>query len=160
MDRAAGVRSVIGPLNPRAEGVAELIHDIFQRSYREEARLIAVAVFPPLLRSLHDIRTAPTRFLGNWVDSKLAAVLEYAVDSAHLDIENLAVDPDYFRRGLASQLVEAVLVQPGWTSATVATAVANEPALALYRRFGFVECSRRATPEGIDIVSLRRERSA
>ena len=89
---------MIRALDQATEAVSNQIHAIFQRSYREEALLVGAEQFPPLLRTKHQIRTATTSFLGSWVESELAAVVEYAFKAPHLSIDSLVVEPKHFRR--------------------------------------------------------------
>lgn len=63
------------------------------------------------------------------------------------EILALAVAPESRRRGIAAALVQQVLGEArrrGAVRVFLEVAVANRPALALYRRFGFVDAGRRA----------------
>lgn len=60
------------------------------------------------------------------------------VDEVH--VTTMGVDPGWRREGLATQLLRVLLeeaVAAGAVAATLEVAVGNEPAKALYRRFGF-----------------------
>lgn len=62
------------------------------------------------------------------------------VDEAH--ILNIAVDPRFQRRGVATALLSATLsavVKNGAVAATLEVRSDNSSAIALYRRFGFIE---------------------
>jgi ribosomal-protein-alanine N-acetyltransferase len=51
---------------------------------------------------------------------------------------NIAVDPSFRRRGMASRLLEAMLDRAGAdASYTLEVRTSNAPAIALYERFGF-----------------------
>lgn len=148
---------MIESLEHCSEEVATEIHAVFQLSYKEEAQLIGVADFPPLLRTVAHIQAATSQFLGLRIESELAAVVEYTHDATHLSIDSLVVHPSYFRRGLASQLVQSLLGRLAWNTADVETAVANIPAISLYQKFGFSESRRWQTAEGIDKIQLTYE---
>lgn len=63
------------------------------------------------------------------------------------EILALAVAPDSRRRGIAAALVQQVLGKArrrGAVRVFLEVAAGNRPALALYRRFGFVDAGRRA----------------
>ncbi len=65
-------------------------------------------------------------------------------DEAH--ITTFAVHPDWRRRGLAQRLMVDLLelsLEIGAACMTLEVRVGNEPAQALYRRFGFVGVGRR-----------------
>lgn len=67
-----------------------------------------------------------------------------AIDEA--DMMNLAVHPDYRRKGVAQELVTALcdgLTQKGIRCLLLEVRSSNEPAKALYERMGFVQVGRR-----------------
>lgn len=83
--------------------------------------------------------------------------LLFALDEAH--VMNLAVSPQVQRSGIASLLVARLLLDAGdrgSVSATLEVRASNEPALGLYRRFGFEEAGRRPRyyPDGEDAVIM------
>ena len=146
--------SMIELLDHCLEDVAIQIYDVFQQSYKIEAQLVGVKEFPPLQRSTSHIQAASSKFLGQWIGSDLAVVLEYSLGDAHLSIDSLVVHPRYFRRGLASKILRLLLDRVHWQTADVETAAANHPAIALYEKFGFSESKRWGTNEGIEKVQL------
>ena len=141
-------------LDHHSEDVAIQIRDVFQRSYKIEAQLVGVKEFPPLQRSTSHIRATGSKFLGQWIESDLAVVIEYSLSAAHLSIDSLVVHPRYFRRGLASKILKSLLDRVNWQTADVETAAMNHPAIALYEKFGFSESRHWTTNEGIDKVEL------
>lgn len=60
-----------------------------------------------------------------------------------VELLRIAVAPAERRTGIAGQLVTAALAASAGRSVLLEVAAGNEPAGALYRRFGFVEISRR-----------------
>ncbi len=143
-------------LDHSSESVANQIYDVFQLSYKVEASLVGVEDFPPLRRSASDIQSSSSQFLGQWTGVNLVAVVEYAHGGEDLSIDSLVVHPQYFRRGLASQLLQSLLAKVQWQIAYVETAAANNPALVLYQKFEFSESKRWKTADGIDKVQLMR----
>lgn len=113
--------------------LANQIFCVFQRSYKVEAQLIGVDDFPPLQRSARQIQKSKTLFYGYSVDTRLAAVIEIVLEAKHLEIHSLTVDPDYFRKGIASRLLKHVLTNFDFSEAIVETAVVNTPAIDLYK---------------------------
>lgn len=72
------------------------------------------------------------------------AVLSVAIDDA--DLLNIAVEPRLRRRGIGAVLLEGVLAEAkrrGARQCFLEVRSGNQPALALYRRFGFTEVGRR-----------------
>lgn len=73
----------------------------------------------------------------------------HIVLSAVLDegsIDNVAVSPEYRRRGVADALVRDAIARGrdmGLAFITLEVRAGNDPAIALYRKHGFVEVGRR-----------------
>ena len=62
------------------------------------------------------------------------------------DMMNVAVHPDYRRKGIGKQLVEALvasLKDNGVYSLTLEVRASNEPAISLYDQLGFTQVGRR-----------------
>lgn len=79
------------------------------------------------------------------------------------DIMNVAVSPDYRRRGIGESLMTALgeaLVQKGIESLTLEVRASNEGAIALYDRLGYEEVGRRPnyyTDPREDALIMRKE---
>lgn len=158
-DRLAEPNLVAVPLDSSSVEIAVQIHALFQAAYAVEARLIGVQDFPPLKRTVDQIRESPFRFLGFRTDFELGAAVEYGLEGERLSIHSLVVDPRLFRRGLGRRLMDHLLDQLAWKTAEVETGAANQPAIALYERLGFVASHRWLATEGIDKVRLIARKS-
>ena len=142
------------------------IHSVFQRSYKIEAELIGTLNFPPLLRTVTGIQNSQTLFYGFYDDTQLAGVIELESNDNQLEINSLVVDPEHFRKGIANRLMHFVLndfastapIKP--TTIVVETAVVNEPAIRLYKKYDFVEFKRWTPEHGIEKLALIRNESA
>lgn len=80
---------------------------------------------------------------GNMVIAGMAIVW-LLVDEAH--IGNIGVDDPYRRRGIGCRLLKTALISlinMGALKASLEVRASNQAALALYRRFGFIESDRR-----------------
>ena len=148
-------RHTVSRLDHKNDSIVAKIHSIFQRSYRKEAEIIGVRDFPPLRRTTDNLRETDAEFFGCWENGDLVAAIEVTVRDSELSINSLVVDPLCFRRGYAGRLLDFVLDSLVWETAVVQTAVANGPAIALYKKFGFVEARRWQTADGISLVLLR-----
>lgn len=135
---------------------AQNIHHVFQLSYQIEADMVGVKKFPPLLRTVEDIQHCETQFFGFFCDKDLAAVIEISSQDAHLHINSLTVLPEFFRRGIASKLINFVLQEMDYERATVETATVNKPAIALYQKHGFVEYKQYVPDHGIAKIALEQ----
>jgi ribosomal protein S18 acetylase RimI-like enzyme len=145
---------MITKLDNSNKEVANQIFTIFQNSYKIEAQLIDALDFPPLLRSAEDIENSKTQFYGFNENKCLAAIIEIVVEDQHLEIDSLTVDPSYFRKGIANKLVSYVLGRIDFSDAIVETAVANIPAINLYKKHGFVEFKRWTPSHGIQKLAM------
>jgi predicted GNAT family acetyltransferase len=88
---------------------AARVYQIFQRSYPFEGRLLGVTDkdFPPLQRSIVDIRRSQTSFYGFFQESLLAGVMELTLSDVVL-INSFVVDPNYFKKGIGSKMMQFV----------------------------------------------------
>ena len=145
---------MINKLDNTNDRIAKAIFTTFQRAYTIEAQLIDVLDFPPLSRTVNDIKTSETLFYGYHENECLAAVIEFDIKNDCLDICSLTVDPDYFRKGIAHKLLESVLAITPVSRAIVETAVANTPAINLYKKHGFVEFKRWTPSHGIEKIAM------
>ncbi|MEZ4580509.1 MAG: GNAT family N-acetyltransferase [Caldilineaceae bacterium] len=150
-------------LDHRNVVVANRIHAVQMAAYAQEAALLGATDFPPLRRTVADIRADDARYVGALVETTLAGVIWIETEGNPLQatIAGLVVAPAYQRRGIARRLLRHVLhAVPGQTF-TVSTGAANLPALALYTVFGFVEVARTVLgPDALVVVTLRCDRGA
>jgi len=132
-----------------------LIFGVFQSSYRIEAELLSVESFPPLSRTATDIQNATTLFYGYYENDGLAAVAEITLSDQCVEIDSFTVSPSHFRKGIANKLLSYILKKYESLQAIVETAVANTPAINLYKKHGFVEFKRWTPSHGIPKVAMR-----
>lgn len=126
--------------------------DLFQlqrQAYQIEASLIGATDFPPLRQTFDEFtREAPTGYVfGTKTD--LLGCLTYSGDT----ITRLVVSPDFFRQGIAKQLVAHALQETDLRF--VSTAKANVPAVELYHQFDFRIVSM-TNRHDIQLVHLER----
>jgi ribosomal protein S18 acetylase RimI-like enzyme len=138
-----------------------MVLELQRRSYRVEAELIGTDAIPPLTETVDELRTSEEKFLGAFVDDRLAGVVSWKFDGKTIDIHRLAVEPSFFRRGIGVALVRAALAsEPGARRSIVQTGAANEPAKALYRGEGFVEIGEREVGDGVRVARFERKHEA
>ena len=148
---------MITKLDNSNEEIANQIFAVFQNAYKIEAQLIGTLDFPPLLRSVKDIENAETQFYGFIENESITAVIEIFLENKLLEINSLTVDPHYFRKGIASKLIDYVLENTHFSEAIVETAVVNLPAINLYKKHGFVEFKRWTPSHGIKKIAMSVE---
>lgn len=147
---------MISRLDNENTKVAHMIYSVFQASYAVEAEILKAIDFPPLQRTLDEYLHTDTEFYGLLEAKELAAVVEikYSVGITH--IQSMVVNPRYFRRGLASQLMDFVLDNCNSDLMTVETGAANVPAIKLYEKFGFKHIEQSYISQGINKVKFEK----
>jgi len=128
-------------------------------AYAQEARLLGVIEFPPLARTVEDLRVGTESFVGVHIGGQLVGSIGVEPDPEYsgMSIASLTVAPTFQRRGIATALLVEVLQRHGAGCLTVQTGTGNAPALKLYERSGFVRVRRWVVgPESLEIVKLWR----
>lgn len=150
---------MIEKINHKIPAIAGNIRAIFQVSYPVEAALLKASDFPPLKRSISDFVQSETEFYCYRKDSRMAAVMEIKDNLHSIHIQSLVVDPEYFRQGIARQLIHFVFSTFNTPLFTVETGAENKPAISLYQSSGFKITSYYDTDFGIRKVRLERRTS-
>lgn len=136
-------------LDHENQQISEKIHRIFQVSYAVEAELLGAVNFPPLKRTVSEFINSNTSFFGFYQGEKVVAIIEIEPFPSVFHICSLVVDPQYFRQGIAKNLISFILKLLEGNRITVETGLANGPAIALYKSFGFQEVKQYDTDHGI-----------
>ena len=147
---------MIEKLDQLDASVCEKIWQVWQASYAVEAELLNAVNFPPLKRTQEDFHNSNTLFLGFWNDGQLAAATELKKEVDFLHIQSLVVDPSYFRKGVAQQLLDYTFKHFPNECYMVETGVANHPAIALYLKNDFQEVKQWDTNHGIRKVRFEK----
>lgn len=148
---------MLAPLDPRDPETAARIHRLQQASYAVERELLGVDDFFPLRLTVDDIAREPDTFLGYWLENRLVGVVSYSVTGDLLDIGRMIVDPEFFRRGIAARLLEAVEERAAPNMrVTVSTGERNAPAVRLYETRGYARTKRTTLPDGLVLVRFQK----
>ena len=132
--------------------------ELQRRAYRVEADLIGSDEIPPLSETLAELQSCGETFLGARVDSALLGAISWRCDGETIDLHRLVVHPDYFRTGLGSALVRGALAAESRARrAVVQTGASNNPAIALYRREGFVPTDELEPLPGLHVTRLTKQ---
>jgi ribosomal protein S18 acetylase RimI-like enzyme len=152
---AGGNCNTVRLLDLTQPGVASRVLRLQRRAYRREARLIGYRRIPALREKASDLLHSGESFLLCYQGRRLAGLLSWKHDGRRAEICRLLVDPRYWRRGLAGELLAALEAREAG-ELRVATAAANAPALAFYRKHGFRPLRSWRTPDGLELRSLFR----
>jgi ribosomal protein S18 acetylase RimI-like enzyme len=146
-------------VNHRVEPVAKAIHRVQMLAYAQEAALLGVSHFHPLLATVNDVLNSDEQYFAAFEGEKLVGVISTEADDS-IDgrtITSLVVDPSFQRRSIATNLIPLIIEVHGSKSLAVQTGAKNIPALNLYRQMGFVETRRfQAAEQPLELVELRR----
>ena len=148
---------MIKKLRHKDKNISSEIRRVFQLSYAVEAKLLGAIDFPPLKRPLESFILSSNNFYGAFVNKNLAGVIEIYYNNNSTHIQSLVVDPTFFRKGIASQLMNSVFVNFTSNLFTVETGSINEPAINLYKKYGFLEVNQYLTDHGIMKVRLEKK---
>jgi ribosomal protein S18 acetylase RimI-like enzyme len=148
---------VIKQLDTKDSKIAEQIVDLQKKSYLIEAELIDFYDIPPLKDTTDTIIQSDEVFYGYYSDDVLAGLISYKLEEDLLDIYRVAVDPEYFRKGIARQLIEFIEdINKGIKRIIVSTGLKNQPAVSLYIKLGFNKLEEVEVAEGIYIVTFEK----
>ena len=75
--------------------------------------------------------------------------------NAILMIDSLTVNPEYFRNGIANELITYVMQTFSFEHALVETAATNQPAIKLYEKHGFVAIKQWIPSHGIEKIAFK-----
>jgi ribosomal protein S18 acetylase RimI-like enzyme len=117
---------------------------------------VGYPAIPALGDTVRSLGVSGERFYALFRGRKPLGMISLRGSRGVVEICRLVVHPRYWRRGIASRLLEHAEGMASDAVLEVATAAANLPALALYRRLGYRENRRWATADGLWLVALRK----
>jgi ribosomal protein S18 acetylase RimI-like enzyme len=136
------------------ETAVKVLH-LQRRAYAIEAQLIGSKALPPLRDTVDALQQCNERFFGYCQGERLVGAIAYERSGPTLRLCRLMVDPDCFRQGIASALLDFVIQQePSISEITVTTGSGNAPAIRFYERHGFQVIEEMETLEGIKLTTL------
>ncbi|MEO3945717.1 GNAT family N-acetyltransferase [Gorillibacterium sp. CAU 1737] len=128
-----------------------------QASYLSEANVIGFSDIPPLKDTLPSLQESRECFLGCFWNVELAGCIAYERRGEELEICRMMVHPDFFRRGIADQLLHAVYErEAGVRLMRVSAVTTNEPAVRLYEKHGFSTADSREIAPGIYLAEYSK----
>lgn len=149
---------MIKRLDTKDVKTAEQIADLQKKSYVVEAELIGFYDIPPLKDTMETIIECDEIFYGYYEDDVLAGLISYKLEEDLLDIYRVAVHPEYFRKGIARQMIEFIAdLNKGIARIIVSTGAKNQPAVNLYLKLGFKKLDEVEVAEGVYIVSFEKK---
>jgi len=143
-------------INNKEDEIAKEIRAIFQVSYTIEADILKAVDFPPLKRTVSQFSNSNSEFYAYYLIKNIAGVIEIENDEDLTHIQSLVVYPKYFRNGIGRKLVQFILDTYKSKIFTVETGIDNQPAIKLYKSFGFQEQEQWDTNHGVRKVRFQK----
>ncbi len=145
---------MITPIDPTDSEVARRIVEIQLAAYAVEASLIGFDGIPQLTETADQVAAMThLQWRGAFDGAQLAGVVAWQLEKGLVDIDRLAVDPLFARRGHGRRLLHSVPVDH---ATIVSTGTANVPARDLYLDEGFVAIGQTEIAARIFTTQFRR----
>ena len=150
---------MIHKLFPDSYEVATSILKVQIPSYKIEAEFLNSTAIPRLYDTVNDIQNCDETFYGYFSDNKLVGFISFMQKEQLIDIHRLVVSPDFFQRGIATKLLLYIFnMFPSSMTYIVQTGKANSPAIALYKKHGFVEVADTTLPDGMILTRFKKQK--
>ncbi len=108
-----------------------------RKAYALEEALIGFPI-PRMKDTARELAASDEVFIGMVQDGVLLGMLSFTAEENRFDIQRVAVDPDYFRQGVASDLLQFLFdAASDVTRFRVHAGANNGPAVSLYEKMGF-----------------------
>ncbi|WP_043932871.1 GNAT family N-acetyltransferase [Bacillus sp. EB01] len=149
---------MIKEINITRKDIAQEVLDIQLPAYMTEAKLIDFYEIPTLNDTVETLRQCGERFCGYYENGSLCGAISYKLISETVDIHRLMVHPDYFRKGIANQLLAYLEERnPDADSLVVSTGSGNTPAIRFYEKHGFQRIGERKVADNLKIALFRKD---
>ncbi len=127
---------MIKKLDLKRADTAKAVLDLQMESYRIEAEIIQFYDIPTLKDTIESIRQCGEIFHGYFIEDTLAGIISWKIEDETLDIHRVAIDPKFFRRGIAKKLLNFI-EEHNVNKIIVSTGKGNTPAIKLYLKMGY-----------------------
>lgn len=96
-------------------------------------------------------------FYGYIIKNTIAGIISYKISNKILDIHRIAIHPNYFRNGIAGELLKFIKsLEDDFTKIQVSTAQKNIPAKNLYLQNGFIEVMNRKVSSDLFLTKFEK----
>ncbi|EEL33653.1 acetyltransferase, GNAT [Bacillus cereus Rock3-28] len=147
-------------LNATSFEVASSILQVQIPSYKVEADYLNSTAIPRLYDTVNDIQNCGETFYGYFSENKLVGFISFMQEEQLIDIHRLVVLPDFFQKGIATKLLSYIFnMFPSSMAYIVQTGKANTPAIALYKKHGFIEVTDITITDRMILTQLKRQKT-
>jgi GNAT superfamily N-acetyltransferase len=141
----------------------DTVHQIWrlqQVAYRLEAQRIGFNEIPPLLDTYESLSQCGETFFGVMDEDGelLGAIAVISEAAGTMTITRMMVQPAYFRKGIAGELIQYVLdLHVDTPLFIVSTGTRNDPAFALYLKYGFIPFDTYEVAPEVELTTFHRQ---
>ncbi|KAB2330686.1 GNAT family N-acetyltransferase [Bacillus mesophilum] len=137
---------------------AKAVLDVQILSYNIEADIIGYQDIPPLKDTVEALQQCGEIFFGYYCGEKLCGVISFKLEKNILDIHRLIVHPQYFRKGIAGDLLSFIeIYMENIDAICVSTASKNVPAVQFYIKSGFSRLEEIRVNEQLSLTSFKKK---
>ncbi|WP_080848908.1 GNAT family N-acetyltransferase [Cytobacillus gottheilii] len=136
---------------------AKAVLDVQIPSYNIEAYIIGYQDIPPLKDTVESLQRCGEIFFGYYCGKKLCGVISVKLEKNVLDIHRLIVHPQYFKKGIAGELLSFIeTYMDNIDTICVSTASNNAPAIQFYTKNGFSKLEEIRVNEQLSLTSFNK----
>ncbi|MBY6052803.1 GNAT family N-acetyltransferase [Cytobacillus firmus] len=147
---------MIKEINIKDRKAAEQVLSVQLPAYKIEAEIIGYPDLPPLKDTANTLQITGETFFGYFTGKKLCGVISFKQEKGVLDIHRLIVHPEYFRMGIAQELLNYIERRPMIEKMVVTTGSKNTPAVAFYLKSGFREVEKIKINDSLTITAFEK----
>lgn len=149
--------NIIKKLNLKNLEIVRNILELQIASYKIEANIIEFWDIPTLKDTVSSLEECDEIFYGYYINNVLAGIISFKMIENILDIHRVAVDPIFFRKGIAEKLVSFVEeVNRNVHKIIVSTGRDNFPAVSLYLKVGYEKTGNIKIAKDVYLTNLEK----
>lgn len=147
---------MIKKLNMKDIETVSNVLDLQKVSYKIEAEIIDFYEIPPLMDTIDKLIECDEIFYGYYISEVLAGIISFKIIENILDIHRIAIHPDFFRKGIAGELIDFIEELSCIDKVVVCTGKNNLPAINLYLKKGYKKLNNIKISENIYITKFEK----
>jgi ribosomal protein S18 acetylase RimI-like enzyme len=126
-------------------------------SYKVEADIMNFYEIPPLKDTIDSLKECDEIFYGLYIGNNITGIISYKIIENIVDIHRVAVYPQYFRMGIAGNLLNFVEgLHSNVKKVIVCTGKKNIPAINLYLKSGYKKINDIEVSKGVYLTKFEK----
>lgn len=148
---------MIKKLNLNNKDIVKELLKLQIASYKVEADIINFYEIPPLKDTIDSLKECDEIFYGLYIENNIAGIISYKIIENIVDIHRVAVYPQYFRMGIAGELLNFVEgLHSNINKVVVCTGKKNLPAINLYLKNGYKKINDIEVSKGVYLTKFEK----